>query len=167
MSRFSKQAVGVPSILDRLVDANPDSAKEPVDDFGVPIEQIRRNVARDLGDLLNTRVSWMVTPEKFERVQESILNYGVPDLNNVVLDSRRSVDWLAEKITEAIQRFDKRLSQVRVVVERIHVETHELKFRIDAVLSIAQEPIAIQFDPTLDMVRREFRFDRKQSARRA
>jgi type VI secretion system protein ImpF len=160
MSRIRNQAAGKPSILDRLIDEAPELTQEASDAQGISIDVIRSNVSRDLEDLLNTRISWVFVPERFGRVRNSIITYGIPDLNNVVLDSRRSIDWLAGQIAESITKFDTRLSRVRVIVENLESESHELKFRIDAVLDIDPEPINVQFAPFLDMVRRQFKVSR-------
>jgi|SanBayMetagenome_1026888.scaffolds.fasta_scaffold56253_2 type VI secretion system protein ImpF len=163
MALFRNQAKGEPSILDRLIDENPDLAQESNDQHGLSLDEIRENIGRDLEALLNTRISWLDIPERFPRVSDSIVAYGIPDLNNVVLDSRRSVDWLRDRIAESISRFDKRLSRVMVRVESLDSETHQLKLRIDAVLAVDPEPIAVHYVPFLDFVRREFKISRSQS----
>lgn len=70
---------------------------------------------RDLGWLLNTgNLSSVVDLSAYGRVESSVLNYGIPELAGVTMSSADVLD-VAEGIRVAIERYEPRLANVRVV----------------------------------------------------
>ena len=109
----------LPSLLDRLTDADPGSRRPESDRFTFDLPEYRAAVFRDLDWLLNA-----VSParpediEGLEHVSRSTLNYGMPALSGGVasgLDARQ----LERRMREVIQRYEPRLiaDTVKVQVE--------------------------------------------------
>jgi type VI secretion system lysozyme-like protein len=102
----------------------------------VSMRRLREYVCRDLSSLLNSAsLDAVVDLSAHPHVQNSVLNFGMPSLAG---RSARAADPLriAATIQAAVQRFEPRLSGVRVTPEMGEEgnETHVLAFRIDAQL---------------------------------
>jgi type VI secretion system protein ImpF len=109
---------------------------EGADSRALSTRRLREYVCRDLAALLNSAsLDAVVDLSDHKHVQASVLNFGMPSLAG---RSARSADpqQIAATIQSAVQRFEPRLSHVRVTPEMGEEgnETHVLAFRIDAQL---------------------------------
>jgi type VI secretion system protein ImpF len=109
---------------------------ESVEHRTISMRRLRDYVCRDLSALLNcANLDAVEDLEAYPHIQSSVVNYGMPSLAG---RAARAADPLhiATAIELAIQRFEPRLSQVRVTPEMGEEgnETHVLAFRIDAQL---------------------------------
>jgi type VI secretion system protein ImpF len=112
------------------------TSPEGADSRALSTRRLREYVCRDLSALLNSAsLDAVVDLSNHEHVQASVLNFGMPSLAG---RSARSADpqQIAATIQSAVQRFEPRLSNVRVTPEMGEEgnETHVLAFRIDAQL---------------------------------
>lgn len=142
------------SILDRLIDREPDVSVEPVQEFSVG--RIKDGVARDLENLLNTRRTIIPVPSSFKGVSDSLFFYGLPDFtsSNPANVSVRSK--LRLEIEKTIARFEPRLKNVAVHIDSLAGIGRDLRFRINAVLFV--DPIAepVVFDTRYDFQRSQY-----------
>lgn len=99
-----------PSLLDRLVDDEPDKSSESREKRVLSVDQLRASVLRDLTWLLNTSSleSCGVDLSEVPRVADSVLNFGVRDLAGATYSS---VDpkVVETMVREAILRFEPRI----------------------------------------------------------
>jgi type VI secretion system protein ImpF len=133
----------VPSVLDRLLDAEPTSQVEAPPYPPAVLREIRQAVRRDLENLLNTRRLYQAPPRDDDPLAQSSLGYGIPDFTGTSVDSR----VMLAAIEDAIRRFEPRLRNVRVVVdEQGESKDRTLRFRIEATLWIEplREPVAFR-----------------------
>ena len=145
----------IPSILDRLIDNDPDLSKETAQDRYLDIRQIKAQVVRDLENLLNTRRHIFDPPDGFKEVNESLFTYGVNDFtsqNPGNISVRKSIKQDMEKV---IARFEPRLKNVSVVVEGDSM-INSLRFRINAMLVVEPESEPVSFDTFFDINRGEY-----------
>ena len=98
-----------PSLLDRLTDDNPDQSREPRAGRDFSADKLREVVARDLSWLMNT-TQLSVTQEltDYPLVEQSVLNYGVPDLAGKNI-SAVDVFGLQQNLKRSILHFEPRL----------------------------------------------------------
>ncbi len=138
----------LPSILDRLRD--PDSAGTSWR-RGYGLEQMMDAVQRDLQDLLETRQTPLGLPEECSELQNSILNFGFPDLtsfNAVTPQLREEIGRLLETV---INTFEPRLKDVRAfLIESGDPMDRTLRFRMEACLSVDPSP-PVAFDTILEL----------------
>lgn len=87
MAELTPQERLQPSLLDRLMDDEPDKAQESREQRVLSVRQMRQGVLRDLVWLLNTTNLGVVSSldpsfdlEDYPDVKSSVLNYGMPDL---------------------------------------------------------------------------------------
>ena len=68
------------SILDRLLDDEPQMQTEADKSRHQQLRDLRNSVRRDLQNLLNTRHRMVSPPDECTQLDISLLNYGLPDL---------------------------------------------------------------------------------------
>ena len=147
------------SILDRLIDNDPGSSREPVQ-YRLSLGQIKDAVVRDLENLLNTRRQILLPPPEYREVNNSSLLYGLQDFTSKNPESPFVRQRLRQAIEQTISRYEPRLKNVTVQVETPNKSARDLRFRITAVLMV--EPITepVTFDTYFDVSRSEYRISR-------
>jgi len=144
----------LPSVLDRLLDDEPDKPGAPPLYFD--LTDFKAALARDLEALLNTRV--MEQEELFKNYPEaaqSVIRWGIPDLSGLTLLSPNNRELLRGAVQYAIERFETRLSGVKVTLNMPSApKTHfgkMLRFRVDGTLKIHPRRPPVSFDATLQL----------------
>ncbi|WP_047391530.1 type VI secretion system baseplate subunit TssE [Chitinibacter sp. ZOR0017] len=151
MSLARRQALIVPSILDRLLDDEPDQPQRD-QHMLFDISQFRRALARDLEYLLNTRL--MEQDEVFAAsplAADSMLQFGIPDLSGVSLLNPQDREHLRDRLRKAIERHEPRLSRVRISLDAPRELERHLRFRVDAILKVHPTRPPVSFDATLQL----------------
>jgi type VI secretion system protein ImpF len=143
------------SILDRLIDNEPEVSFEPVQFRLLDMRQIKAHVIRDLENLLNTRRLIEAPPAEFSELNRSVLIYGLKDYTSLSPRSSSVRKLLRQDIEHAIARFEPRLRNVKVQIEPDQ-KGHSLRFRINATLVIEPEREPVQFDTFFDINRSEY-----------
>ncbi len=144
-----------PSILDRLIDNDPDNQVETDPARHSKLKELRAAVRRDLENLLNTRYRVVAPPEYLELVNESFINYGLPDLATVnMIDGRKKKEFI-KNIEFIIRTFEPRFKNVRVqFIDNEDKTDRTLRFRIDALMYADPAPEEVIFDSILEPVLR-------------
>ena len=104
----------VPSVLDRLIDVEPDVSRDPPRGHGQVLRDVLKSVRRDLENLLNTRVRCKPLPADLEEVHQSLVSYGIPDLTAASMGTKEERDRFCTVLLAIIARCDKRLHKVKV-----------------------------------------------------
>src|SRR5438132_350924 len=132
MARVDHKIGIVPSILDRLLDAEPGNTREPLADHFQNLRELEAVVARDLELLLNTkRESLAELPTEFTEVNRSLVTYGLPDFTDFSLDSIEDRSRILRTVEQAITNFEPRLQNVHVAIEPPRPHDRGLRFRIE------------------------------------
>lgn len=161
--RSSDEKQLVASILDRLLDDTPEQQDELPPRPAALINDVRASVCRDLRNLLNARRRLVGASDEYPELEDSLVNYGLPDLQSYEVRDDRGHQSLCRMIQETIERFEPRLQNVRVTQKNLDRRTTErqagarvLGFQVEAVLVVepVQEPV--MFTTTLDVSRAEF-----------
>jgi type VI secretion system protein ImpF len=157
MPRIESSRALLPSILDRLIDQEPQTSSEAKAQAVHLVRDLRTAVRRDLEALLNTRWRCLPWPAEFDQLEHSVLAYGVPDPSSLSLAYERGREDFMVKLKSLIETFEPRLTRVRVIAEKVdESKEHTLRFRIEAVLNAHADPEAITFTSRLEPVRRSF-----------
>jgi type VI secretion system protein ImpF len=138
------------SVLDRLIDREPDRAQELPMTRAQSLRELRAALRRDLEWLFNTRCTIEEPPESLREVERSVYNYGVRDLSSLYLRSPKDQDYLARSIKSAISFFEPRLQSVKVAVEPPDDQAHGIHFSIEGLLHIDPAPEPVFFDTLLE-----------------
>lgn len=147
MSRLPREPL-MSSLLDRLIttDQRRDAAR------------LEESVRRDLENLLNTRWRCLNWPPNLEELEQSLVNYGIPDFTGASFNDPGSQRDLRRIIQSAIRRFEPRLGAIKVSVpERPDRRDRTVRFRIEAELGEGRHRTPIAFETALDPSTATFR----------
>lgn len=145
----SNQSNVTPSLLDNLIDLEPDKVQEL--NYGQSITQYKMAVGRDLENLLNTNQTVLQWPSYLTALDKSILNYGIPDFTPYKVDSPFNREEYCRTLEKVILTFEPRLKEVSVtLLPNKDVNKRVFYFRIKAILMVELLPEPVIFDSTQD-----------------
>lgn len=147
----------VPSVLDRLLDDQPEVTSEPPRNRAQLLRDLKLSVRRDLENLLNSRRRNGTLPPTLAELRTSLLAYGIPDFSGTgpATDDERAA--FCKKVEDIIRASEPRL--VRVAVELAgdpEAVDRTLRFRIDALLRADPAPEPVVFDSTPEPATSQF-----------
>ena len=146
-----------PSILDRLVDDDPQATHEPPNAHFQDVRELKSSVARDLEDLLNSRQDQVSrVPAEFTEVRRSLLAYGLPDFASFNLANPADRSRVQHALQSAIAAFEPRLQRVRVLMENPTPNERTLCFKVEALLQVEPAPEPVVFDTVLQLGTQEY-----------
>lgn len=140
------------SILDRLIDDEPEVQDSPQRTDGISLSLLKSYVRRDIEALLNARIQWHTWPSQYSELATSCLSYGLPDFSSMVVSSHEGRAALCEKVRDAILRFEPRFIEVEVLVDEELPLNRVLNLRINALLYADPEPEYISFNSEVEPV---------------
>jgi type VI secretion system protein ImpF len=117
-----------PSLLDRLVDDDPDKKHERDDERSLTRQALRQAVLRDLSWLFNcTAFGLDYEDKRFPHAARSVLNYGLPMLSGQFTSSVQRVS-MEQALKNAIVQFEPRILprtlEVELVMESSALDSH-------------------------------------------
>ncbi|MCW1720148.1 type VI secretion system baseplate subunit TssE [Pseudoalteromonas sp. A3] len=140
------------SILDKLIDDEPELRDAPSRTEGIMISELRKNVRRDIEALLNARIQWHTWPSQYSELKTSCLSYGLPDFSSMSVGSHEGRALLCEIVKSTIERFEPRFLEVEVFTDEEAPLNRVLNLRINALLYADPEPEFISFDSEVEPV---------------
>ena len=115
------------SIIDRLIDDEPDFQDAPSRTEGITISELRKNVRRDIEALLNARIQWHTWPTQYTELATSCLSYGLPDFSSMSVSSHEGRALLCETVRNTILKFEPRFLEVEVFTDDLHLTLNALQ----------------------------------------
>ena len=161
MPRFDNEERVTLSVLDRLLDYEPEVSYEPPASRAKSLRLFKQAVRRDLEWLLNTRQVAKGLPQGLKELNNSLAAYGLPDFSSASSSDSDDQAQVREAIEECVRVFEPRLQDVTVTLEPPRETERALRFRIDALLMVDPAPEAVTFDTTLQLVSGEYRVQEK------
>jgi type VI secretion system protein ImpF len=139
------------SLLDRLIDRDPDLPEDPPRTAGAQVEEIRENLRRDLETLLNTRRPPDTAPQGMPELADALVSYGVDGFFNTALVTSQQRDEFARRLQTRIRLFEPRFESVAVaVLPPQNAAQRSLRLRIEA-RYVAQAGFpAVSFETAVD-----------------
>lgn len=155
-----KETQLLPSLLDRLLDDQPEESREPAWRDVQVVRVLKTSLCRDLQNLLNAHRLLATIPEAYADLKTSLLNYGLPDLQSMEVREDHDLGLLCRLIEESIQAFEPRLHGVRVRpiidAEGKQPIDRRVRFEIEAVLVVEPLREPVLFATSLDVSSGEF-----------
>lgn len=152
MPEIRKDQALKPSLLDRLIDHEPDVHRESARNRSQVIREMKTSVREDLEHLLNTRIRCVPWSPALKELKQSLVNYGIPDLTGSSLGTSREREEFCRTIQSVISMFDRRLKKLSVRLgDQTESSDRAIRFTIDAVLQAEPTPEPIVFDSTLQL----------------
>jgi type VI secretion system protein ImpF len=151
MAKHPTEQSLLPSVLDRLLDDEPDVQREAPAGPHQLLRDLKQSVRRDLENLLNTRVRYHTWPQHLTELKQSLVSYGLPDFTGVNLSSGKDREDFCKHIQSVIQQFEPRLANVSVVpISSAEPLDRTFHFRIDALLRTEPSPEPVVFDSNVE-----------------
>src|SRR5271167_2486072 len=98
----------VPSLLDRLLDDEPGVSREAMRSRFQVLREMKRAVQRDLEALLNTRRRCLPVPDGLTELDDSLVDYGLPDFTGVSLASYESREQFRHGLESVLREWEPR-----------------------------------------------------------
>ena len=156
MPPIDKEGPVTLSVLDRLIDSEPERKQEPPMTRAQSLRELRAALRRDLEWLFNTRCTIEEPPESLREVERSVYNYGIHDTSSLYMRSIRDQEFLAKSIKSAINFFEPRLLSVKVTIGGTFGEVRGIHFSIEGLLRMDPAPEPVFFDTILDPSKGEY-----------
>jgi type VI secretion system protein ImpF len=150
MPRYDSDVKITISILDRLLDFEPEVSHEPVASRARGLRQLKQAVRRDLEWLLNTREYIGEIPSDLRELQHSLAVYGLPDFTSTSTKDPNNQERLRRAIEEEIVLFEPRLEAVTVTLVQGIDKERAMHFRIDGQLRVDPVSEPVTFDTIFD-----------------
>ncbi len=141
----------LPSLLDRLIDDNPEARADPPRSRGQQLAALRNSVRRDLEALLNAHRCAIGPPPGMDELKQSVLDFGVEDFLSVFAGAATFREAFRKSLEDTIKRFEPRFMTVSVKLrdDGDHLD-RTMRFRIDALMYAEPAPEPVSFDSQLD-----------------
>jgi type VI secretion system protein ImpF len=150
MAEIRTDQLLLPSVLDRLIDHDPQVQHEPPRSRSQLLRDLKQAVRRDLENLLNTRIRCLPWPAELTELKQSIVNYGIPDLTGASLGSSKGREEFRRTIQSVITLYEPRLKKLEVSLHgQAEAVDRTIRFHIEAVLQAEPTPEPVAFDSTL------------------
>ena len=149
------QAELTPTLLDRLMDRNPQSSREEAGSVWEHARELQSALCRDLAALLNTRRASEDFDGRYEEAGNSLLSFGITDFTAHNLKKGVQQEQLRKSIEQSIRRFEPRLDHVDVTLQESEAGRPVLRFQVSAVLRTRNQD-AVFFEATLHRDSRRF-----------
>jgi type VI secretion system protein ImpF len=151
MSRADNEVRITPSVLDRLIDYEPEKSREAVASRAKNLRQMKQALRRDLEWLLNTRQTAEDISSELAEVNRSLAIYGLPDFTTANIKNPADQTRLRRALESAISIFEPRLEDVTVTIDVMRDIDRVMRFRIDARLRVEPAPEPVTFDTMLQL----------------
>ncbi|MFT7559568.1 MAG: type VI secretion system protein ImpF [Flavobacteriales bacterium] len=137
-------------VLDRLIDTSGNIGEQQPH---MVLRQLRESVRRDMESLFNTRIRCISSPDHSPHLNDSLLNYGIPDISAVNLVSKVHRNSFCREIEKTIKAYDPRIKSVKVSsVTGVDPEDPSVRFKVEATLHTNPSPERIIFDSALNPI---------------
>jgi type VI secretion system protein ImpF len=147
----------VTSVLDRLLDDDPQAAVDPPKSRGQYLLELRQRLRRDVEALLNTHQCWRALPRELTELGKSLLSYGMPNFLGIATVGDAARTQFRLDIEALLREFEPRFKKVSVtMLENPDNLERTLRFRIDALVQADPDLEPVSFDSMLEPVHRRF-----------
>lgn len=152
MARSLGETTITVSVLDRLIDLEPDNRMESPLSRSQSVRLLKSAVRRDLEWLLNSRRICDPPDEGLKEINRSVYTYGLPDLSSLTMAASGDRNRLVKQILSTINLYEPRLANVRlVVVETPDSAKKDVHLRVEAMLRMDPVPEPISFDTVIEL----------------
>jgi type VI secretion system protein ImpF len=156
MNRIDHEIRITPSVLDRLIDEEPNRSSEAPASRQRSLVQLKDAVKRDLEWLLNTRQTVGGIPAGLEELSRSVAAYGLPDFSTASLKNPADQTRMQRTLEAVIRSFEPRLDDVKVTIVKVRASDQKMRFHIEARLKIEPAPEPVSFDTVLQVANSQY-----------
>lgn len=136
------------SMLDRLIDDDPDRAVEGAESDEAALAHYKLGLRRDLEGLLNSKRPLLAALREDEALGRTILAFGLPDISTEDFSAAGARDRIRRMVVDCIRDHEPRLSSVEVDVDSAPT-SRGIRFRITAVLTLTRTRETVVYDASV------------------
>jgi len=153
MSASRDKGAALLSVLDRLLDDDPEHRQEMPPSANEVHVKVREAIRRDVEAFLNTRRRCLPIADELRDLSHSLLDYGVPDLIGRNLSSTRRRQQFLRDLESSLRAHDRRFKTIKISATGNPQSLQRLlHFRIDALLHAEPAPETMIFDSRIEPV---------------
>ncbi|MBX3421658.1 MAG: type VI secretion system baseplate subunit TssE [Pirellulaceae bacterium] len=122
------------------------------------LDEFVASIHTNLQNLLNTR--WRVSqwPPGLDELDDSLVNFGIPDFTGANMSSPGDRQLFCEIVEKMILLHDRRIMDVRVVFQdTADSADRNLRFRIEVEVRASPDPAEVTFDSQIDPMSHKIR----------
>jgi type VI secretion system protein ImpF len=151
MAKVAADQLLLPSVLDRLLDDEPEVNRESTKSRHQVLRELKQSVRRDLENLLNTRRRCLPLPAGLTELQQSLASYGLPDFTGTAITNPEGREEFRQTVETVIRTCEPRFKTIKVqLLESADPLDRTLRFRIDALLYAHPAPELVTFDSAVE-----------------
>jgi type VI secretion system protein ImpF len=151
MAKIAADQLLLPSVLDRLLDDDPDVKRETAKSRNQVLREMKLSVRRDLENLLNTRRRAGPLPPELAELNRSLVGYGLPDFTGTDMTGAEAREEFRQAVEAVLRAYEPRFKTVKVhLLEGTELLDRTLRFRIDALLYAYPAPEVVVFDSAVE-----------------
>ena len=140
------------SVLERLIDREPESPVDAPRTYAQSVRQLKVALRRDLEWLLNTRRTPEPADASLPQLSHSLYNFGLPDVTSLSHDTSTDRARLLQMLESTIVIFEPRLTRIKVTpLDPARGAVQVLRFQIEGMLMMDPEPEHVSFDTVLQL----------------
>jgi type VI secretion system protein ImpF len=152
MARIQGEITVTLSVLDRLIDREPNTQVEAPLSRSQSVRLLKNAVRRDLEWLLNTRRVFQEPDEALKEVNHSLYQFGLPDFSAYSMASAADHARLLRHLLAVVKLFEPRLADVRIIpLENPTKGLQEFRLRLEGMLLMDPVPERVSFDTVIDV----------------
>jgi type VI secretion system protein ImpF len=136
------------SLLDRLMDDEPDRAIEMAENEERALARCKLGLRRDLEGLLNSKRPLLPLVDDLDGLDKTIVAFGLSDISTEDFSSPGVRDRVRRMVATCIRDHEPRLSNVGVEVDDAPT-SRGMRFRITAVLTVARTSESVVYDASV------------------
>ncbi len=136
------------SLLDRLIDDEPESKSEAVLGESAAFDQFKLGLRRDLEGLLNSRRPFSPWLARSAQLAGTVVDFGLPDLSTEDFGTAAVRERIRRMIAATIRTHEPRLTAIEVETDGGPTATG-VRFRISAVIRFANYEEDVIYDARL------------------
>lgn len=133
------------SLLDRLIDEEPERAVEPAESEEVALERYKYALRRDLEALLNAKRPLIDMIDADDMLGKSIIGFGIRDMSTDDFSTSAARERARRTVAQCIREHETRLTDVDVEADTAPT-SRGIRFRITATLKLSRNRDTIVFD---------------------
>src|SRR4051794_21457748 len=114
MAKIAADQLLLPSVLDRLLDDDPDVTRETAKSRNQVLREMKLSVRRDLENLLNTRRRAGPLPPELAELNRSLVGYGLPDFTGTDMTGGEAREEFRQTVEAVLRAFEPRFKTVKV-----------------------------------------------------
>lgn len=150
MSRVPSHHRLLASVLDRLIEIQPNEEATPPNPQGLSLSELQASVFRDLQAMLNTRQTVTEPTDENSQLRQSVVAFGLPDISTMNPDNLDQRASIRQAVEDAIRLFEPRLTGIRVQAHGTSTTDRSLRLTVDAILKVEPNPVPVQFDTVIE-----------------